>query len=110
MPESDIGDGSGATHDTNPSLAFPRELRHAFNDVTTVCHLHHVSSHGVGAVASDDNGWLGLVFGTGRSSSRPSCYLSLTSTFVVVVVVVVFVAVPFLCAAASAVLVFGRLG
>lgn len=97
LPEGDIGDGAGATHYADASLSAAGESGDAVDDVAAVGNLHDVGAEGVGAVAGDDDGGLGLVLGAGGSASGASVDLGITGgggVFVFAVVAVVF-AVPF---------------
>lgn len=73
LPEGDIGDGAGAGHDANATLAAAGEGGDTVDDVMAVGDFHDVCSEGIGTVSGDDDGWLGLVFGSRWSSSCPSC-------------------------------------
>lgn len=69
LTEGDVGDGAVASEDADASSPPAGVDGDAGDDVGSVGDFEDVRSEGVRAVASDDDGWLGLVLGSGWPSS-----------------------------------------
>lgn len=70
LTESDVGDGAGAGEDADSPPPPASIIRKAIDDIGVGGDLEDMRSKDVGAIASDDNGRLGLVLGTRRTAAR----------------------------------------
>lgn len=70
LTKRDVGDGSGAGEDADAHVLAAAELRDGIDDVVSSGNFENVGAHSGFGVSGYDNGWLGLVFGTRRTTSR----------------------------------------
>lgn len=70
LTQRDVGDGSAAAEDADPTLALAGVGGDRVKDVAAAADLQDVGPESVGALAGDDHGGLGLVLGARGSASR----------------------------------------
>ena len=70
--ESHVQNGAVSAENADTSSSSSGINRHTLDDVGAGGDLEYVGTEGVGAVSGDDDGWFGLVFGSGRAASWAS--------------------------------------
>lgn len=65
LTESDVSDGSRTGKDADSHVLATTELRDGFDDVVSSRDFENVGTHNGFGVSGNDNGWFGLVLGSG---------------------------------------------
>ncbi|MFS7932925.1 hypothetical protein Hanom_Chr04g00373621 [Helianthus anomalus] len=69
LPESNIINRTGTTHNTNPTLPFSSIISNGFKHITPVAYFKNMSSKSVSTFTGDNNRWFWFVFGTRRTAA-----------------------------------------